>query len=97
MLLLESDWQFQIPHQQGKKYKKPIVKCQTPLSVGEVWVRGTRLISHIILTQIDYCVTLDCIYMYLYRSRRYIVPCRACISLDSRPQLKGLESRLRVE
>ncbi len=33
MLLLESDWQFQIPHQQSP------VKCQTPLSVGEVWVR----------------------------------------------------------
>ncbi len=40
MLLLESDWQFRIPHQQSQKYKKPVVKCQTPLSsVGEVWVR----------------------------------------------------------
>ncbi len=35
-ILLESDWQFQIPHQQSQKYKKPAVKC--PL--GSL---GTRL------------------------------------------------------
>ncbi len=27
MLLLESNWQLQIPHQQSQKYKKPAVKC----------------------------------------------------------------------
>ncbi len=42
MLLLESDWQFQIPHQQSQKYKKPAVKCQTsPFSGGSL---GTRLV-----------------------------------------------------
>ncbi len=42
LLLLESDWQFRIPHQQSQKYKKPAVKCQTsPFSGGSL---GTRLV-----------------------------------------------------
>ena len=46
MLLLESDWQFQIPHQQSQKYKKPAVKCQTsPFSGGSL---GTRLDSQLV-------------------------------------------------
>ena len=41
MLLLESDWQFQIPHQQSQKYKKPAVKMPDfPFLWGSL---GTRL------------------------------------------------------